>query len=74
MSEPEGAQFQRKLTFYLSAALFAAGIIVYWAWGVLYDTWYPFDRGNIGIYTIYAPLIAFGLIGMLLYGKKPAKK
>lgn len=74
MAEPEGAEFHRKLTFSLSGALFAAGIIVYWVWGVLYDTWYPFDRGNIGIYTIYVPLIAFGLIGMLLYRKRPSKK
>lgn len=73
MAEIEGADFQRKMVFTLSVVLFAAGILVYWVWGVLYDTWYPFDKGNIGIYTIYVPLIAFGLIGMLLYWKKPVK-
>lgn len=45
---------------------------MYWFWGLAYDTWNPFTRGNIGIYTIYTPLIAFGIIGMLLYRKKPS--
>jgi hypothetical protein len=45
---------------------------LYWFWGLTYDTWSPFTRGNIGIYTIYTPLIAFGIIGMLLYRKKPS--
>lgn len=74
MAEPEGGEFQQKAIFFFFAALFIAGLVVYWVWGVLYDTWYPFDRGNIGIYTIYVPLIAFGVIGMLLYRKKPVRE
>ncbi|HUV61052.1 MAG TPA: hypothetical protein VMW71_02670 [Thermoplasmata archaeon] len=70
MAEAEGAEFQRKAAFVFFVALLAAGILVYWGWAVMYGTWYPFDRGNIGIYTIYAPLIAFGVIGMLLFRKK----
>ncbi len=66
----EGAEFQRKMLFIFSVILFAGGIMLYWGWGLIYDTWYPFTRGNIAIYTIYVPLIAFGLIGMLLYRKK----
>ena len=65
----EGADFQRRLAFASSVLLFSAGLLIYWFWGLVYDTWYPFTRGNIGIYTIYIPLIAFGLIGMLLYRK-----
>lgn len=68
----EGAEFQRRLAFTSSAALFAAGLLIYWFWGLVYDTWYPFTRGNIGIYTIYVPLMAFGIIGMLLYRRKAA--
>lgn len=74
MADPEGTEFQRKVTFSFFAVLFISGLIVYWAWGVLYDTWYPFDRGNIAIYTIYVPLIALGVLGMLLYRKKPVKR
>ena len=71
MAEGDSADFQRKLTLGFYAALFMAGIAVYWIWGLAYDTWYPFTRGNIGIFSIYTPLIAFGLIGILLYRKKP---
>lgn len=70
MAEPEGFEFQRKITFTFSTILLIAGILLYWFWGLKYDTWSPFTRGNIGIYTIYTPLIAFGIIGMLLSRKK----
>ena len=72
MSEGGASEFQRKVTLIFYAGLLMAGIILYWVWGVLYDTWNPFTRGNIGIYTVYILLIAFGLIGLLLYRKKPA--
>lgn len=72
MADEDGSEWQRKVIVTFFALLLIAGIAVFWIWGVLYDTWYPFNRGNIGIYTIYVPLIAFGLIGLLLYRKKPA--
>jgi lipopolysaccharide export LptBFGC system permease protein LptF len=70
MAEPEGAEFQRKVTLAFYAFLLAGGIALYWIWGLLYDTWYPFNKGNIAIYVVYAPMIAFGIIGLLLYRKK----
>jgi hypothetical protein len=71
MAEPEGADVGRKLALTVSTILLIAGIALYWAWGLMYDTWYPFTKGNIGIFSIYAPLMAFGLIGIMLYWKKP---
>ncbi|OGS57018.1 MAG: hypothetical protein A3K60_04055 [Euryarchaeota archaeon RBG_19FT_COMBO_56_21] len=74
MADGDVAEFQRKIIFAFFALLLIAGIVVYWIWGLVHDTWNPFtDRGNIGIYTIYVPLIAFGVIGILLYRKKPVK-
>jgi len=35
-----------------------------------FGTWYPFTKGNIAIYVIYMPMVAFGAIGLLLYRKK----
>lgn len=72
MADGEGSEWQRKVIMAFWALLLIAGIAIYWIWGVLYDTWNPFTRGNIGIYTIYVPLIAFGVIGLLLYRKKPS--
>ncbi len=74
MAEAEGSEFQRQMAFAISVILFAAGVLIYWYWGLRFGTWSPFTRGNIGIYTIYTPLIAFGIIGMLLYRKKPVPK
>lgn len=69
---PEGAEFPRKVAFVFYALLLVAGIALYWAWGVLYGTWNPFTKGDIAIYVVVAPLIAFGAIGMLLYrSRKP---
>ena len=73
MVDAEGAEFQRKVALAFFAGLLILGIALYWGWALMYDTWYPFTRGNIGIYTIYVPLIAFGIIGIFLYKKKPAK-
>lgn len=72
MAEPEGTETGRKIALVISTLLLVAGIALYWVWGIMFDTWYPFNRGNIGIYSIYLPLIAFGIIGILLYRKKPA--
>lgn len=69
MADAEGSELQRKLFSGFFAILLITGLAVYWFWGITYNTWNPFTRGNIGIYTIYVPLIAFGLIGLLLYRK-----
>jgi hypothetical protein len=71
MAEGEGAEFQRKVALGFFTLLLIAGIVLYWGWGVVYDTWNPFDRGNIGIYSIWMPLVAFGILGILLYRKRP---
>lgn len=71
MADAEGSKFQRKTIRAFYALLLIAGIAVYWAWGTLYGTWNPFTRGNIAIYAVTVPLIAFGLIGFLLYRKDP---
>ncbi len=70
MADAQAEEFQRKVIRGFFALLLIAGIAVFWIWGIVYDIWYPFTRGNIGIYTIYVPLMAFGIIGLLLYGKK----
>jgi hypothetical protein len=68
----EGEGFQRKVILAFYTILLVAGVVLYWVWGLIYDTWSPFTRGNIGIYTIYILLICFGVFGLLLNWKKPA--
>lgn len=73
MAPPEGAGYSRKAAFVFYALLLVAGIALYWIWGVLYGTWNPFTKDNISIYVVCAPLIAFGVIGMILYRDKKPK-
>jgi uncharacterized membrane protein YphA (DoxX/SURF4 family) len=73
MSNGDPSEFQRKMLLMFSVFLLVLGIAIFWGWGVMYGTWYPFNRDNVGIYTIYLPLILFGILGILLTRKKPAK-
>ncbi len=70
MAEPEGSEVNRKLGLLISAILLIAGIGLYWVWGIMFGTWYPFTQGNIGVYSIYVALIGFGVVGILLFRKK----
>lgn len=72
MADADASEWQRKVIRSFFALLLIAGVAIFWIWGVLYDIWNPFSRDNIGIYTVYVPLIAFGVIGLLLYRKRPA--
>ncbi|MCD6370716.1 MAG: hypothetical protein J7L63_04405 [Thermoplasmata archaeon] len=47
--------------WYLSLVLLAIGVIFYISWAFLYDAW-----TDIGLYSISAPLIIFGILGALL--------
>ena len=38
------------------------GVFFYISWGVLYGGWF-----DIGVYSITAVLVGFGLVGMFLY-------
>jgi len=71
MAEADASEFQRKATMTFYGLLLMGGIVLYWIWGMLYDTWYPFTKGNIAIYVVCMPMVAFGLIGMLLHRKTP---
>jgi len=72
MADGEGSEFQRKAIMTFWALLLIAGIAIFWIWGIVYDIWYPFAKEDIGIYTIYVPLILLGILGLLLYRKKPS--
>ncbi len=74
MAEADVSEFQRKATMTFYTLLLVGGIALYWIWGMLYGTWYPFTKGNIAIYVVCMPMVAFGLIGILLYRKAPKKQ
>jgi len=51
------------LVFY--TLLLLAGIALYIGWSILYGTWF-----DPGLYSISILLVGFGLLGVLLYGRK----
>jgi hypothetical protein len=51
------------LLFY--TVMLLAGMVLYFGWSILYGTW-----ADPGIYSIAIVLVGFGLLGVLLYGKK----
>ncbi len=60
----------RKIAFGFYAFLFTLGLIMYFGWGIYFGTWNVFDPRNIGVYAIVVILVAFGIVGMLLYYKE----
>jgi hypothetical protein len=58
----------RTIAFYGYAFVFTLGIVMYVAWGVLYNSWNILEPRNLGVYSIVVVLLGFGVVGMLLYG------
>jgi hypothetical protein len=48
-----------------SFLLLIAGLALYIGWAAIYNAW-----TDIGLYAISAPLIGFGLVGILLFTRK----
>lgn len=70
MPEEETSDTQRKFWFTVSIVLIIAGVIFYWSWGVMYNTWDILRTESLGAYVLTVLLIGFGLVGALLTRKK----
>jgi len=57
---------KRKYLMYFYAVLMLVGVSWYLLWSSLYNAW-----TDIGNYSLSVICIAFGLVGTLLYAKKP---
>ncbi|MFW6040689.1 MAG: hypothetical protein ACOC85_02520 [Thermoplasmatota archaeon] len=62
MSNPEESLISRKHLSLLYALLVGAGIALYFSWGLMFNVWF-----DIGIYSVSAVMIGFGIIGFFLY-------
>jgi predicted Co/Zn/Cd cation transporter (cation efflux family) len=66
----EGSDFPRKAKLAISVLLIIAGFAMYWAWGLIYDSWNILEKEFIGVYSIVVVLIVFGVLGLLLSRKQ----
>jgi hypothetical protein len=58
----------RKVTTLFYALTLVAGLTLYVAWGLLYDSWNLLDIDHIAIYSIFMVLAGLGAVGFYLYG------
>jgi len=70
MPEEEVSEGQRKLWFAVSVLFIIAGILFYWSWGLMFNTWDIFKTESLGAYVLTVLLLGFGIIGALLTRKK----
>lgn len=57
----------RKFAFWFYSLAFLAGILFYLIWGITYGSWNLFAPEWVGAYAVTIILVAFGVVGMLLY-------
>jgi hypothetical protein len=65
----ESAETPRKILFASSILLIMAGLIMYFVWGILYNSWNILLVENMGVYAVTIILICFGIVGAFLYSK-----
>lgn len=61
--------FPRKVAFWFYFLAFFGGVTLYLVWGLSYGSWNLFRPEWVGVYAVTVMLLAFGLVGMLLYRK-----
>jgi len=52
--------------------LLVTGVAFYLIWNAVYGCWNLFDPSCVGVYTVTVLLVAFGIVGSLLYAPKKA--
>ncbi len=64
----------RKFKFAGSLAMLAVGLAFYWGYGFAYGEWNLFSPGNDGVYSVVVFFVGIGIVGSLLFRKKPARQ
>ena len=62
----EITESEKRLYSFLSAMMFAIGVIIYVSWGIVYGAWNVFERSNLGIYAVTLVFCGFGALGFIL--------
>ncbi|MFO7793252.1 MAG: hypothetical protein R6W73_09805 [Candidatus Saliniplasma sp.] len=65
MSSTENQLISNNMLSILYAMLAAIGIAIYLSWGIMFGVWW-----DVGLYSITAVMIAFGIVGFFLYSIK----
>ncbi len=66
------AELARKLKVIGSIIMMIIGLSFYYAYGVAYGNWNMLQTGNEGVYAIFIFFFGLGLLGFIMFRKKPA--
>ncbi len=61
----------RKLKVTGSVIMMIIGLSFYYAYGVAYGDWNMLQRGNEGVFSIFLFFFGMGLLGYIMFRKKP---
>lgn len=64
----------RRVKLLVSALMLVIGVSFYWGYGLAYGEWNVFAAGNDGVYSVVVFFVGIGILGMLLFRKKPAEQ
>ncbi len=67
------AGFGRKAKFAGSVLMLVTGLSFYWGYAYAYGDWNLFASGNDGVYSVVVFFVGIGLLGSILFRKKPAE-
>ncbi|MBX8631773.1 MAG: hypothetical protein KIY12_07020 [Thermoplasmata archaeon] len=67
----EEGELARRLKVAGSVVMMIIGISFYYAYAVAYGEWDILKRGNEGVYSIFLFFFGLGLLGFLLFRKRP---
>jgi len=65
MVETESQLVSKKYLSLFYAFIASLGVAFYLSWNILYGAWF-----DVGVYSVTAVLVGFGIIGFLLYSMK----
>lgn len=65
MVETESQLISKKYLSIFYAFLASLGVAFYLSWNIMYGKWF-----DVGVYSVSAVMIGFGVIGFLLYSMK----
>lgn len=66
--------FGRRVKLLVSIIMLVIGLSFYWGYGLAYGEWNLFAAGNDGVYSVVVFFVGIGVVGTLLFRKRPAEQ
>lgn len=67
---PPPAEVSNRWLAAFYASLLVGGVALFYAWGLMFNTFDLTKGENLGIYTVVAVMAGLGLVGLRLYGRR----